>query len=99
MAPKDTRSPTSWKGAAEPFRHYLMPPTPTPVPGQTLAIVSDIVQKAKAQLLIGNLLGAARRDAKDSHSVSPVGTLTLEVPGAQALAQDISYKHRIQEGL
>lgn len=48
MATKDTRSPTSWEGAAETFRHYLMPSL-TPVPGQTLAIVSDIVQKARAQ--------------------------------------------------
>lgn len=48
MATKDTRSPTSWEGAAETFRYYLMPSL-TPVPGQTLAIVSDIVQKARAQ--------------------------------------------------
>lgn len=48
MVTKDTRSPTSWKGAAETSRHYLMPSL-MPVPGQTLAIVSDIVQKTQAQ--------------------------------------------------
>lgn len=66
------RSPTSWKGVSETLMHYLMP-SPTPVPGQTLAIVLDIVQKVRAQPLLGNCLQVVVRDANQILSVPLCG--------------------------